>query len=259
MRIYESVPTCTHMSCYYDSVDKIHAQDERWIMSYIEAIEDNVRFCENKYGDKFYFPKCVDCGEEIRTLSYIRNVNYRCPKCKLLLKAKDNQLKQEQSFEKKEAKFNKAIKRLSEKVKNLKLYNKAIQIVHDNLHKTGWFDSTEEILVAIELIKNNISVRHQVKFGNYRADFVLPQMKVVLEVDGIVYHNDRTVKHERLRDNLIVLSLGAEWEVVRITDEQINKNITKLVPAIRTVLKMRKEKRSENEGLLPTNYTKTEI
>ena len=91
--------------------------------------------------------------------------------------------------------------------------------------------------------------------GRYRADFVLPDEKVVLEVDGTLFHTDRTKEKEITRDNLIVLSLGSEWEVVRITDEDINKNITRLLPAIRKIKKKRAELRKNYGGVLPNWYT----
>ena len=82
--------------------------------------------------------------------------------------------------------------------------------------------------------------------------------KIVLEVDGILFHTERTFDKENIRDNLILLTLGADWEVVRITDELINQNITKLVPAIRKIKKERKELRKTNNECLPNWYSDRE-
>ena len=92
------------------------------------------------------------------------------------------------------------------------------------------------------------------KLGSYRADFLLDDMKVVLEVDGVIYHSARTRQKEELRDGLILIALGAEWQVVRITDELITKNITRLMPAIEKVVKKRNMLR-QADGSLPEWYT----
>ncbi len=135
-------------------------------------------------------------------------------------------------------------------------YKDAIDKVHEKLHKNGWFDSTEEIITAIELEKNNINYRHQVKFGTrYKVDFILDDEKVLLEVDGKLYHTKDKLIRENLRDNLILLNLGTDWEVVRITDDLINQNIKKLIPAVRKLKEKRKLLREEYGGCLPDWYS----
>ena len=135
-------------------------------------------------------------------------------------------------------------------------YKDAADKVYNKLHKHGWFDSTEEILTAIELEKNNINYRHQVKFGTrYRVDFVLDDEKVILEVDGKLYHIKDKLLIENLRDDLILLNLGVDWEVVRITDDLINQNIKKLLPAIKKLKEKRKLLREEYGGCLPDWYS----
>lgn len=129
----------------------------------------------------------------------------------------------------------------------------------DNLYKDHWFDSTEEMMVAIELLHKKVNLRHQVKMGRYRADFVLPDYKIVLEVDGVMFHNENTRKKEQIRDNLIILNLGAEWEVIRITDKLINDNITKLVPAILKLKDKRQYYRKRHNGTLPSWFSDREI
>ena len=108
-------------------------------------------------------------------------------------------------------------------------------------------------------VKNNIKARHQVKLGRYKADFVLPDEKIVLEVDGVLYHNKNTEQKEQIRDNLICLALGSEWDVIRISDELINTNITRLVPAFRKVKENRNLIRQQHGGVIPDWYSKKAI
>ena len=227
-------------------------------MSYYEAIEDGIR--TEKHGrNTIYYPLCCNCGNEVMSMSYLRAVKYTCNDCKANAYLSDKEKKTMDSIPSKELKFNNAVKRIYKVTKNKKLYDIAIDRVHNKLHKKGWFDSTEEIMVAIELVKRNIRTKHQVKMGIYKADFVLPEKKVILEVDGVIYHTDRTRQKEEIRDNLIIANLGAEWEVVRITDELINQNITRLIPAINKIIRERKKLREKNLGQLPKGYTKTAV
>ena len=62
----------------------------------------------------------------------------------------------------------------------------------------------------------------------------------------------------KLRDELIVLALGVDWEVIRISDDLINQKISKLMPAIRKVKRQRALHRSKNNGKLPEWYSNRE-
>lgn len=224
-------------------------------MGYHEAAEDGVRRSRNDLGDCWYYPKCCICGEEVPTWNYKRSIKYTCKNCKEKMKFVESQKRVDNNENSKNRKLKNAVDRIYKKTKKPRSYQQAIEAIEKNLHRDGWFQSTEEIMVAIELVKRGIKARHQVKFGRYCADFVLPDEKIVLEVDGILYHPKSNIYKEDTRDNLIVLSLGPEWEVIRITDELINENITKLVPAIRKIRDKRKAERLKNSGALPKWYT----
>lgn len=109
-------------------------------------------------------------------------------------------------------------------------------------------------MTAIELIKNRINIKHQVKSGIYRIDFVLEDEKIILEIDGRIFHTDKTKEKEQIRDNLLLLKFGIDWEVIRITDDYINQNIKMLVPAIRKIREERQRIRKNNNGILPNWY-----
>lgn len=227
-------------------------------MGYLEAKEDGIRVIEsNKVTDiTWFFPHCHICDKEIKSARYDRGVKYTCKECKTLQYMSDKLIKIEENLYKKEQKLNKAIKRIEKQAPTkIKEYDKAIEILKKNLHKDKWFDSTEEIMVALELLRRKIKVRHQVKMGIYRLDFVLPDEKIVLEVDGTLFHTEKTKEKEDIRDSLIILNLGPSWEVVRITDELINQNIRRLLPAVRAVRNKRQLIRKNNDGTLPDWYS----
>ena len=226
-------------------------------MGYVEAKEDGIRIVTGKDKKQYtiYFPKCHICKNEIKCMRYDRNVLYTCKECKLKQYLADKEVKTEYSKDIKEKKFNNAVKRIEKSVgKNINKYDKAIETIHNNLYKDHWFDSTEEIMVAIELIKNNIKTRHQVKIGIYRVDFVLEDEKIILEIDGKLFHTEKTKPKEQIRDNILLMKFGLDWEVIRITDDYINDNIKRLVPAIRKIRDERKRIRKINNGVLPQWY-----
>ena len=98
-------------------------------------------------------------------------------------------------------------------------------------------------MVALELIRRGVKAHHQAKIFDYSVDFLLPDMKVALEIDGRVYHGRDREKKESIRDDVIAWKLGQGWEVVRIDTENVNKNVTKLLPGIRAVLNYRKSRK----------------
>lgn len=228
-------------------------------MGYADAIKDGIRIVKLKSGNQLFFPKCRICGKEFQTLNYRSDLNYTCKECKTDIYLSDKEKSTTEDNEAKDKKFINAINRIKQHVSNINKYDEAIKIVKDNLYKKNWFDSTEEIMVAIELLHRKVKLRHQVKMGRYRVDFMLPDYRIVLEVDGVMFHNENTRKKEQIRDNLIILNLGAEWEVIRITDKHINENITRLLPAILKIKEKRKYYRKTNNGQLPEWYSKREM
>ena len=199
-------------------------------MGVLEAVKHNIEY-RSTGRVVFYKVNCNECGDifEHNRFNPKHAHEYLCPKCKDIAKVADDLYLRS----KKEKKFEAAVERISRMTKLTPKYKKAIEIVHKNLHRKGWFQSTEEIMVAIELLKNDVKAIHQQKVKQYKVDFVLPDMKVLLEIDGQIYHGD--LRKEGNRDGNIVLAMGLDWHVVRITTEKVNKDITKLMKAIKTI------------------------
>lgn len=98
-------------------------------------------------------------------------------------------------------------------------------------------------MAAIELLKRGYKVQHQVKIFDYRVDFIIPELKAVLEIDEPLFHRDKQEK-EQIRDSVIESKLGKGWNVVRVKTDMINKNVTRLVPGIKAVIRYRERKNS---------------
>ena len=109
---------------------------------------------------------------------------------------------------------------ISKRKENFKSYEKAIEVAKGRSYQYG---SIPEAMVAIELLKNKYKIVPQQKIGKYKVDFVIPQIKVVLEVDGKLYHSD--IRAEGERDFVIHQSLGIKWMVIHYPAEYVTKDI----------------------------------
>lgn len=195
-------------------------------------------FEAKKYGVSYrkdgrqywYMVTCSECGSKFESLRFNHNHKYTCKSCKDNAKV----LSDSTLYLDKEARFERAVSRISKMVKDIDEYKNAIDIVHKNLHHKGWFQSTEEVMVAIELIKNKLKIIPQQKIGRYKVDFAIPSRKLLLEVDGKTFHNDLIKQRER--DGKILFTMGMDWNIVRIPTELINKDITKLLDGIDNIL-----------------------
>jgi very-short-patch-repair endonuclease len=211
-------------------------------MSWHEAVEDGIPVDKDSNEFHCYYPPCHICKTPVYSWSYIRGTQYTCVDCRTELAQMMRAESNDTIVGKKQKKLQNAIKRIS-RVANIAHYSHAIHRVEQCLDKAGWFQSTEEIMVALELIRCGVKAHHQVRIFDYTVDFILPDLKVALEIDGIVFHGRDKIKYQSVRDNVIIYKLGEGWEMLRITTDNINKNVTNLLPAIHTILARRSRQR----------------
>ena len=211
-------------------------------MSWREAKEDGIPIAKDRAKYNCYYPPCHLCGTPVYSWSYIRNSKYTCKDCRTELVRQTREEGNATSEDKKQKKLEDAIKRIS-KVTDVTAYEDAIRIVRRKLSMRGWYQSTEEIMVALELIRCGIKAHHQVRIFEYTVDFILPDKKVALEIDGNIYHGKDKLKYQSIRDEVIMSKLGEGWEMIRISTDNINQNVTKLVSGINAVLVRRKQRR----------------
>ncbi len=126
----------------------------------------------------------------------------------------------------KEQTFDKAVAKLYKQVKNFDSYKEAIEIAKK---RTERYDSIPEVLVAIELIELGYSIIPQQKVGRYRVDFAIPAEKLIIEVDGGLYHPNGP---KAGRDGDIQLSLGLDWKILHIPADWISNHIKMLKKVI---------------------------
>lgn len=240
-------------------------------MGHQDAVRDGIRIAYDRRRETYYIP-CCQCGADVMSFSYHVKQKYICKECveldRLIKKRERAEIRAKERAEqgigqpipktqeqiqkvreKNETMMSKAMTRI-DRMATLSNFTQAIAKVRSEMDAGVIFQSTEEVLVALELSRKGIAYRTQVHFGPYRADFVLDANKIVLEVDGRLFHAAEREFKDNLRDGLIVAALGPKWEVVRITDDNINKNITKLTKAIARLIDYRKLTRSREEGFI---------
>lgn len=164
-----------------------------------------------------------------------------CDECmKRLIKAENEERRLYIKLKKKQM-FLKACKILEGQETNMYEYKDAIEVVQSfMLENPDKFDSSYEVLTAIILVHNRIHSIMQYKVGKYQVDFYLPEMLVVLEVDGERHRHRK--EYDSRRDKSIKNELGPHWEIIRLKTEYLDKN-AKLIPeAIDKALEYRETK-----------------
>lgn len=150
--------------------------------------------------------------------------------------------------------------RMMEKQDNIimKDYKDASEVVRDLARSNpNKFDSSHEMIAAIELINNRVKTKVQYSVGRKKIDMLLPDLKVALEIDGHL-HQFRIGKDSE-RDIEIMNTLNKEdkgWEVIRIPTKFIENNVIKLIPAVKQLYRERQKLRKENGGFIPSYYSR---
>ena len=139
---------------------------------------------------------------------------------------------------KKKRMFETALDRMEHQKIRMYDYREAINTVYDyfmgNLDK---FDSSYEIMAAIVLIYNHIHIKPQARIDRYQVDFMLDEEHIILEIDGERHKGRKRFDSDRDAD--IKRKLGSDWEIIRISTECLDMNVTRLVAAIDAVMDSR--------------------
>lgn len=201
-------------------------------MSKIDAERDGIKWSYgagrgSKTGAVIYHVPCDNCGRIHNRKTYTGNSTYWCDICKNLSQRSKKIKKEMETFEDKyDKRFSEAIKRLP---KN-KSYTEAISICEKCRTK---FSSIPEAMLAIALIEDGYRIIPQQKILKYRVDFAIPDERIIIEVDGSIYHTDK--KKELEREAAINYAIGLDWKIIHIPADYITKNINKVLKYIKRI------------------------
>ena len=201
--------------------------------------EDGIEPVYGRFHLIGYKIPCEICGQKLIRSQYSRKRTYICDYCKGVLKKKKKLLEESETQEilavqtKKEKSFENAIQLIKEQVNNFETYQNAIKVARTKVEKYG---SIPEMMVAIELLRLKYRIIPQQKIGNRIADFVIPKEKLVIEVDGKIFHQN--TEKEVKKDLYYNEMLGFDWVVIHIPADEIRLDIHKLKEVIDKSIKL---------------------
>lgn len=170
---------------------------------------------------------CEICGDKIRKTAFSLKRTYVCKYCKSKVKKKAAPVVSDIVETKKEKQFKKAVEKIRSQVQDFSKYENAIRIAEQRCELYG---SVPETMVSIELIRLGYSIIPQQKIGKYKVDFAIPKEKLIVEVDGAVFHQKTTD-----REAIIQFSVGLDWKIIHIPAERIEQKIYKLDEVIKAL------------------------
>lgn len=177
---------------------------------------------------------------ELIDSSTIPNVNQRCY-CDKCFKNHISEIREDNKLYvklKKKRMYENAVDNLEHQKLSFIEYEEAIKAVGEYVAEhPDKFDSSYEMIAAIILIHNRVHCKMQYKVGKYQVDFLLPEERIVLEIDGEI-HRDRK-NFDTRRDAYIKKELGSDWHIVRIKTELLDKHADRLWDAIEKVIDYR--------------------
>ncbi|WP_061567560.1 DUF559 domain-containing protein [Geobacillus stearothermophilus] len=201
----------------------------------------------------FYFP-CWSCGIPVATILDKPYVRLFCPECKDEYEQDKQETLSKYIELKTRVMFERAMRILEKQFAHLYEYKDESEVVLElALKDPEKFGSSHEMVAAMELLRNRVKAKLQQKILRHRVDFLLPELKVVLEIDG--YMHDYSKLKDSKRDVKIINELGTGWEVVRIPTKYIEQNVKMLVPAIKEIYSYKQKLRKENSGFIPSSFS----
>lgn len=208
-----------------------------------ELAELGVSRKKDEYGRTFYEVPCVVCGRPVGMRVFSTQKIVKCNFCKKEIKkkrdAKIEAAREEllsiladdlgtdyehlKRFEKGSSKFGQAY------ADNIETARKAIDK----------FDSVPEVVACIELLHIGARVIVHQAVNDFTVDFCLPDEKVVVEIDGSIYHTDDAKQF--IRDNAVTHMLGDGWDVRHVPSDAVMKNHEAFGRSMRKMLNARRE------------------
>lgn len=174
---------------------------------------------------------CVMCGKDYENN---KRVSYKCPKCEQKIVF----IKKIETLDKAENKLNTVSGKYRAK-KNIDLSKEVQNIRKRIISKKDKFSSLQEAMVAIQLEHQKIKYESQKEISGKKVDFYLPDLKIILEIDGEIYHKD--TDKEFIRDRQIMHEVGEEYEIVHINAESVPRYTWNLKEALPYIVEQRKE------------------
>ena len=191
--------------------------------------------------------KCWDCGKPLED-GFRHKRNY-CTECAAKKAANAKRTFDEYWRLKNTMTLERAVSRIEDDDSggDIEDYREAIEAVREYVEKNPQkLESTEEYITLIVLLSNYVRTICQYQVLNYRADFCLPDMKIILEIDGDRHNKAKDAQ----RDLEILGEIGQDWTVLRIPTKYVNKYPKQIYDAILDYMIEYKRKAEETPGYI---------
>lgn len=187
-------------------------------------------------------------GRDVKMFPITPYVRCYCDECREVEDKREANIREKYNLLKRQLMLIKACDMLEDQWVHMYDYRPAIRKISKYINDyPDTFDSSYEVLAAIILVHNKIRVKMQYPIDKFRVDFLLPDEKVVLEIDG-EFH--RYQKHyDKVRDMKIKRILGDDWKIVRIHTGMLDKDVGILIDALNAVTEYRKTGKIEFRGI----------
>lgn len=116
------------------------------------------------------------------------------------------------------------------------------------------FESSDEMIAAAMMINRRIPIKLQHRVERYSIDMLVTAWKCAVEIDG-ERHKDKLL-YDSNRDISLRSILGADWEIVRIPTDLIEKNATMFPEAVLRLKAEKQKIRAENCGIIPASFSR---
>lgn len=199
-----------------------------------EGATEHRGFGKKKYGCTVPFKKqrhyCSECFEKEQERLQVEKAEYIKAKADMMLE--------------------RAIRLIEKCDVNIYDYKEEIDTIAEFIaEKPEKFKSADEVITAIMLLWNRVDMKINHNVGRKIVDFYLPEHKIALEIDGHLHQNK--VYADSQRDELVRLTLGKEWEVVRISAKYVEQNPEMIWEAVKEIKNQKKRLRKQYGGEIP--------
>lgn len=179
--------------------------------------------------------KCSICQKEYE-YNRLFNTKYMCNACL----SKTRKVKRVQMLDRAMMMLKrKSSSRIYRKAKE-GYFDEEYDLLKQKIENGVQFGSASEIVLALEMEKENIRYISQAEICGRHVDFLLPDLRIIVEVDGAIYHTD-TIK-DLERDEYVLSYMDEDYEIVRIPDENIPRYIVGNLENLLLYILARREK-----------------
>lgn len=200
---------------------------------------------------------CWNCGKEIPDYEFFGQGRRFCTECEEQHMADYKGFLSEYLIAKTRIMFERALRYMEKAQCSMTRYKRFARAVERHAAANPeQYRSSDEMIAAIVFLEAGLDFEMNRRVGNYVVDMYVPSLRVCVEIDGD--RHKYSLKADCERDIELRKQLGADWEIVRIPTDYVERNPAKLVQGVKEIASFRRKERAKNGGILPEYYSRRE-